>query len=236
MGNVAASGGYYLAVGSSTIFAQPATITGSNGVIGGKVLTQGLWDWLGVSFHSTQQGKNADILHYKQRFTKPQRAKIREHLEAIYTTFKERVTTGRGKLLVKDIDDIAGGRVYTGRQAKNLGLVDELGGLADAIDYAANEAGLDDYEIVEFPEPKTFIDLFMQGMSGQDDSEDNGYDVKASALTGFSLKAPGVTAMLDTLKRLDPVGLRTVMRSLMRIELLANEGVLMALPGSLRIR
>lgn len=127
MGNVAASGGYYVSAGAATIFADPGTLTGSIGVVGGKLVTKGLWDWAGINFHETKIGKNADLFNTNRPFNEQERAIIRKYMEDIYGHFTDRVKQGRGKKLKKDLDQLAGGRVYTGRQAHANGLVDKLG-------------------------------------------------------------------------------------------------------------
>ena len=132
MGNVAGSGGYYVACGADTIFADEATITGSIGVVGGKLATSGLYDKLGVTFKAYRRGQNAGMLASGDAFTPGERLKMRSWMDEIYGVFKGHVTAIRGNRLKKPIDDLAGGRVYTGKQALELGLVDRIGTLHDA--------------------------------------------------------------------------------------------------------
>ena len=133
MGNVAGSGGYYVACGTKTIFADASTITGSIGVVGGKLATNGMWDKIGVTWKPTKRGANAGMLSSGDMFTDEQRALLQGWMDEIYDVFKGHVVAIRGDKLKKDIDELAGGRVFTGQQALELGLVDQIGGLSDAI-------------------------------------------------------------------------------------------------------
>jgi len=237
MGDIAASGGYYVSAGAKAIFANRGTITGSIGVIGGKLITKGLWDWAGINFHETTMGKNADLFNTNRRFDDRQRVIVREQLETVYKDFTDRVMTGRGNKLKKELSELAGGRVFTGRQAEATGLVDRIGGLDDAIAYAAKQAKLaeGEYEIRVLPEPQNFMDLFLRSLTGQEEDEE-GVDVAVKADTPWTLKAPFAQELLPMLERLDPTRARTILRSLLRIELLGRDHVLMALPGELDIR
>ena len=161
MGNVAASGGYYVASYADEILAQPTTITGSIGVVGGKFATTGLWDKLGIKWASRSRGANATLNGTARVFTDDQRDRVQEQMDEIYGTFKRHVVDGRGKKLKKPIEQIAGGRVYTGRQALELGLVDRMGGQVDAIAAAAKRAGIRKYTIREYPESRGLFDSLM---------------------------------------------------------------------------
>ena len=161
MGNVAASGGYYVASYADEILAQPTTITGSIGVVGGKFATTGLWDKLGIKWASRSRGANATLNGTARVFTDDQRDRVQEQMDEIYGTFKRHVVDGRGKKLKKPIEQIAGGRVYTGRQALELGLVDRMGGQVDAIAAAAKRAGIRKYTIREYPESQGLFDSLM---------------------------------------------------------------------------
>ncbi|MBO50088.1 MAG: signal peptide peptidase SppA [Planctomycetaceae bacterium] len=161
MGNVAASGGYYVASYADEILAQPTTITGSIGVVGGKFATTGLWDKLGIKWASRSRGANATLNGTAAVFTDDQRDRVQEQMDEIYGTFKRHVVDGRGKKLKKPIEQIAGGRVYTGRQALELGLVDRMGGQVDAIAAAAKRAGIRKYTIREYPESRGLFDSLM---------------------------------------------------------------------------
>jgi len=236
VGNVAASGGYYVSAGASTIFADAGTITGSIGVIGGKLVTKGLWDWLGVSFHELSLGQNADLYTTNRRFDDRQRALVRKQMQHVYDLFVDRVVRGRGKRLAKDLKDVAGGRVFTGKQALALGLVDRLGGLENAIAFAAGQANVSDYQIRVMPEPSSFLDVFLKGLiSGEDEEEGSGVGVRATGAR-WLLKLPAVRQLLAVLAKADPARARAVRRSLLRLELLRRYGTLLVMPDELLIR
>lgn len=132
MGSTAASGGYFVAMAADKIVAQPATATGSIGVLGGKVITTGFWSKLGVTWDEVHTSKNADAWTMTRDFTPQQRARFEEWLDRIYEDFTSKV--GQGRNLSKEaVEKIAKGRVWTGEDAKRLGLVDELGGFPEAI-------------------------------------------------------------------------------------------------------
>jgi protease-4 len=170
MGNVAGSGGYYVACGSDIIFAEETTITGSIGVVGGKLATRGLWKMLGIHWQAVSRGERAGMIYSADKFSAAERERLFQWMTEVYDAFKSHVVAIRGDRLKKDIDDLAGGRVYTGRQAAELGLVDRLGGLSDAIQYVAAQAGLQPgkYEVRSLPQPPSFLDLLL-GESSQDD-------------------------------------------------------------------
>ncbi len=150
MGDVAASGGYYIATPAYKIFAEPSTITGSIGVFGvipytGKMLE----NKLGLSFDRTSTNKHA-IMTTNRKLTPEELATIQEEVDQIYTTFLTRVANGRG-MKIADVNKIARGRVWTGTDAKKIGLVDELGGLKEAIAFAAKEAKVDTKKVLYYP-------------------------------------------------------------------------------------
>jgi protease IV len=141
MGSVAASGGYYIAVGGSRIFADASTITGSIGVIGMLPNLEGLRDKWGVSFHTVTQSNRANILSGK-KMTAQDQSYMQSTVEDVYRTFKSRVASSRNMSMEK-VEELAQGRIYTGQQAKENGLVDEIGDLKDAFQFAKTAAGLD---------------------------------------------------------------------------------------------
>lgn len=132
MGSVAASGGYWVAMGADRIVAEPGTITGSIGVIAGKFVTHGLTDWAGIGVTPIGRGANAGMWSPNTPFSESQEARLNASLDSTYAAFTQGVAAGRNLPLDK-VKQIAKGRVYTGRQAKELGLVDELGGYATAV-------------------------------------------------------------------------------------------------------
>ncbi|MDX8410877.1 MAG: signal peptide peptidase SppA [Mariprofundaceae bacterium] len=144
MGSVAASGGYYVATPAKWIVAQPGAITGSIGVLWGKMVGGGLLDNLGIRSEVLSRGKHAAMYRTDRAFTKAERSMVQEQLARIYEVFAGRVMASRG-LEQKAMDAIGLGRVWTGRQARAHGLVDELGGLEKAIAKARELAGLDEH-------------------------------------------------------------------------------------------
>lgn len=162
MGDVAASGGYYISCNADTIVAQPNTITGSIGVFGVLFNAQGMFrNKLGVTFDSYKTSGYADIGTITRPLTESERGIIQQMLDKIYTTFTVRVSDGR-KMPVSMVDSIGQGRVWSGVDAQKLGLVDVLGGLDDAITIAAKMAGLENYRISELPELKEPFRMFME--------------------------------------------------------------------------
>jgi protease-4 len=141
MGAAAASGGYYIACPADSIVALPSTLTGSIGVFGGKVVVRDLMDRLGLTTGTVSHGARSLMYSARQGFTDDERAALDASLDAIYTDFVAKVAQGRGRP-VEEIESIARGRVWTGTDALRIGLVDELGGLRDALRIARSRAGL----------------------------------------------------------------------------------------------
>jgi protease-4 len=161
MSDVAASGGYYIAMPADVVVSQPGTLTASIGVVTGKFAVGGTLDKLGIGMEATSRGKYAQIYSPVRPFTPEERAKMEEGMQATYDMFVEKVAQSR-RTTPEKIDAIAQGRVWTGRQAKQLGLVDELGGLQRAIALAKDRAKIDpktDVELVVFPPKRSFYDL-----------------------------------------------------------------------------
>ena len=156
IGGMAASGGYYLAVAGDTIHAEPTAIVGSIGVVGGKMSLGGLYDKLGVSIHRRTRGPNTGYLDSTQPFTEAQREKVRASMTKVYDLFRERVAEGRGDRL-PDLSAVDAGRLFTGAQALENGMIDAVGGLPGTIEAAAEAAGLGSgYAVVHLPEPLPF--------------------------------------------------------------------------------
>ena len=230
MGNVAGSGGYYVTCAAHTVYADRGTITASIGVLGGKLVTTDMWDRLGVNWHPIQRGEMAAMLSSAQTFNDAERAKIRHYMETVYEIFKGHVVAARGDKLKKPIEELAGGRVFTGGQALDLGLVDKIGGLNDAIKFAADQADLADYEIRVIPEPLNFLEMLFGG------EEDEEYVWSQQSRTGVFLRHPVVQAALPALKALDPLRFSGVVQALTRLELIHREGVVMMMPFDLIVR
>ena len=141
MSDVAASGGYYIACNANKIVAQPSTITGSIGVVGGKPVVKGFYDWIGVTNEYVLRGTNSGMFRESEKFSDSERTKFQEFLKSTYDDFTAKVAKGRGKDQTY-IDSIGQGRVWTGRQGKENGLVDEYGGLDKAIEIAKQLANI----------------------------------------------------------------------------------------------
>ncbi|MFN5477254.1 MAG: signal peptide peptidase SppA, partial [Sphingobacteriales bacterium] len=155
MGDVAASGGYYIACVADSIFALPNTITGSIGVFAMIPNMQGFMkNKLGITFDGVKTSPYADAITITRPLTEAEKKIMQQQVDVIYADFKTRVAEGRKKS-VTYIDSIAQGRVWTGQRALGNGLVDRLGGLDDAIRAAAAKAGLKEYAIREYPEPRS---------------------------------------------------------------------------------
>jgi protease-4 len=160
MSDLAASGGYYIAMAAPTIVAQPATLTGLIGIYAGKLAVGGTLAKLGVTTETVHSGQNADINSPFAPFTSAQRARLRDYMQGFYTDFLAKAAEARGKTPA-EIDAVAQRRVWTGRQALNRGLVDALGGLDVAVVLAkerANITGDEDVEIVVFPPRRSLYD------------------------------------------------------------------------------
>ena len=155
MGDVAASGGYWIAMDATRIVADPGTLTGSIGVLAGKPVLDDLWQKLGVNWGVVSKGANASMWSMNQGYSSRGQERLDSFLDQTYAAFTAGVARGRG-MNVDDVHAIAEGRVWTGMQAKELGLVDELGGFARALELAREEIGLDpDQPVIlrRFPKP-----------------------------------------------------------------------------------
>lgn len=165
MGDVAASGGYYIAAGADKIFAEPTTITGSIGVFGTIPNMSRLAENIGVNAEQVGTNKNAMAYSLFEPMQDEFRDNVQEGIENIYNTFLDRVAQGRG-ITVAQADSLAQGRVWSGVDAKRLGLVDELGGLDDAVSEAAKIAGIERYNIKNFPKYKSGFEQLMEELGG----------------------------------------------------------------------
>jgi protease-4 len=205
MGDVAASGGYYIAAGASKIVAQPSTITGSIGVVAGKPVLRGFYDWLGISNEYVLRGKNAGMFRETEKFSPDERAKFEEWIKTTYyEDFVPKVAKGRNKDAAY-IDSIAQGRVWTGSQGKERGLVDEFGGLDRAVEVAKELANIPKDKGVHrviMPYPRT---LLQELMAAGDEMRGSGSGVKQqqammAALPEDARRALRYAAMLDRMK------------------------------------
>ncbi len=167
MGDVAASGGYYISCPADKIFASPVTITGSIGVFG--ILWNGqklLNDKLGITIDNVQTNANAGLGSIYRPLTGYERKTIQKGVEDIYDSFLTHVAEGRNHTKA-EIDSIGQGRVWSGINAKKIGLVDEFGGLTAAIDEAKKQANLKDYAILELPKQKDIFEELLKDFTGQ---------------------------------------------------------------------
>lgn len=166
MADVAASGGYYISAGASKIVAEPSTITGSIGVVAGKPVIKDFYDWIGVSNEYVLRGKHAGMFRESEKFSPEERAKFEEWINnTYYNDFVPKVAKGRNKN-VEYVDSIGQGRVWTGWQGKERGLVDEFGGLERAVEVAKQLANIPADKGVQrviLPYPKTLLQELLSG-------------------------------------------------------------------------
>jgi protease-4 len=172
MGDVAASGGYYISMSAKKIYADPGTLTGSIGVVGGKLSLGGLFAKVGLTTDVLSRGANAGIFSTTHGFTPSEREAMTELMHTTYEQFLDKALAGRkkaGKQMTKeDLVKIAGGRVWTGQQALENGLIDEIGSLDDAVKEAAKQGGLSagkEPELLVLPKQKNFLDALLEGRS-----------------------------------------------------------------------
>lgn len=173
MSDLAASGGYYIAMAADAIVAHPSTLTGSIGIFGGKYVTGGLYSKLGAQIDSTSNGRHAELESPARPFSPEEVQKLDEQLQAFYDQFVEKVAQSR-KTTPEAIDRIAQGRVWTGQQALDNGLVDAIGGLSRAVALAKERAKIDadtEVELVVFPPRRSFYELLTEQWSGGGASE-----------------------------------------------------------------
>ena len=220
VGSMAASGGYYLASAGDKIYADPSAIVGSIGVVGGKFVMKDLYEKLGVHAETFSKGKNAGLFTSNEPWTDAQRSMVTNWMKQTYDQFTRRIMKMRGDKIA-DIDKVARGRIFLAPQAKKLGLIDEIGGIDDAIAYAAKKANLDegDYEIRTLPEPKTLAD-YLTG---------NGGDAAMTIKPTVQIDSPLLRSMLPMLQ--GPVG-----RQLQLLQLLQSRPVVLMTPFEVRIK
>jgi protease-4 len=204
MSDLAASGGYYIATPAHAIVAQPGTLTGSIGIFGGKVVVNGTMDKLGVGTATVKSGKNADMNSPFAPFTDEQRAKLMDYMKIFYDGFVEKVATARHTTPGR-IDAVAQGRVWTGRQAREHGLVDELGGLDAAVDLAKQRAGIpadEDVELVVYPPRRTLYEALSEQF------QSSSFNVWGLFVGGAERQALGaLTAPVRLFRRGEPLAL-----------------------------
>ncbi len=199
MSDVAASGGYYVSMGAKKIYAEPGTLTGSIGVLGGKITLGGVYEKVGLKTEVLSRGANAGILSMEQPFSDSERKAMTAMMADTYDQFLDKALEGRkraGKKMTRDeLVKLAGGRVWTGRQALANGLVDEMGTLDDAVADAWKTAGMPaekEPELLILPKPRSLTDMLFGG---------NGSDAQAMALR----QAPLLREMPELTRKLRPV-------------------------------
>jgi protease-4 len=170
MSDLAASGGYYMAMAAPEIVAEPGTLTGSIGIFGGKFVTGGVYAKLGANIEGVSRGAHADMNSPTRPYTDAERAKMGQQLQAFYDQFVERVAASR-HMTPEHVDSLAQGRVWTGRQAKQNGLVDAIGGLDRAVALVRQKARLPgtEVELVVYPTRKSLYEILTSQFSGSDE-------------------------------------------------------------------
>lgn len=168
MGDYAASGGYFVSLAGDYLFADAMTLTGSIGVLGGKMVLAGLWEKLGVNWEQIKFGNNAGILSSSKPFTKEEKSIFNKSLDSVYKDFTLRVSEAR-KIDLKALDKLARGRVWSGVEARKVRLIDENGGLQNALSKAKQMAGIgkdEKFRIVYYPKEKSWQEKIRQFMGG----------------------------------------------------------------------
>jgi len=207
MSDLAASGGYYIAMAAPHIVAQPATLTGSIGIVAGKLVTGGTYAKLGANIESVSQGRNAEIYSPARPFNESERAALMASLSSFYDQFVEKAAQAR-KMKPEQLHEVAQGRVWTGAQAKDIGLVDDLGGLDRAIAVAKERAGIAEdaeVQVVVYPARRTVYEMLAEALQ----LESRGDLVTAAALLpADERRALGlVTAPMRLFRRAEPLAL-----------------------------
>jgi protease-4 len=206
MGDVAGSGGYYIAAPADKIVAEPATLTGSIGVLAGKLVIAGLLDKLGVTHDAVQRGANAAMFSEFADFSPSGRERLNAFLDSFYAGFKARVAAGR-HLSADQVEAVAKGRVWTGQEAKDKGLVDALGGYEAALQLAREAAKIPadkSFKVAVFPRPKSTIDRLYDRIADPEGNDDTN---SPSATEALASGLAALVAQADALIR-DPGLLR----------------------------
>ena len=159
LGDVAASGGYYVAVASDYIIAHPTTLTGSLSVLISKLNVKQLGDRYGVKMDTIKSGKNKDLLSPFSELTEEQRALLQSLVDDMHERFVSLIANGRGKMTIEDIRRLADGRVFTGARAMELKLVDEVGYWDDAVERTCKLLGVDSVRVVRYSEPFSLYEV-----------------------------------------------------------------------------
>jgi protease IV len=203
MSDVAASGGYYISASASKIIAQPSTITGSIGVVAGKPVLRGFYDWLGISNEYVLRGKTAGMFRETEKFSDEERAKFEDWIKTTYyNDFIPKVAKGRKKD-AQYVDSVGQGRVWTGAQARDRGLVDEFGGLDKAIEVAKQLAKIPADKGVEqviLPYPTTFLQQLLSGSDDNSNTQVQQQRAMLAALPEDAQRAFRYMALMERMK------------------------------------
>jgi protease IV len=192
MSDLAGSGGYFVAMAADKIVAQPGTITASIGVLGGKMLTTGFWKMLGITFDQVHEGADATQWTGTSDYTPAEWARFEAWLDRVYADFTSKVADGR-RIPKERVLEIAKGRIWSGEDAKALGLVDELGGFPEALALAKKAAKIpasEDVSVQLFPRKKTAFQTFMDALSGETPESSEQSAEAAAAIRAIRLLQP----------------------------------------------
>jgi protease IV len=204
MSDVAASGGYYISCNANRIIAEPSTFTGSIGIYAGKPVVKGLYDWMGVSNEYILRGKNAGMFRETEPFTTEERARFEGMISGTYyNEFVPKVARGRNRD-AEYIDSVGQGRVWTGTQGREKGLVDEFGGLDTAVQVAKQLANIPadkGVRQVVYPYPRTFFEEMFGGNDDESSVEARQQQAAFQALPEDMRRALRYASMLDRMKR-----------------------------------
>lgn len=226
MGDVAASGGYYISMGASHIVAQPGTLTGSIGVVGGKPNLAGLYDKLGVNKTTISKGTYAGLFSETKDFTPQEHQAIESMMKRTYDEFVNKAARGR-KTTYEQIHEVAQGRIWTGEQAREAGLVDSLGGLDEAIVETKKLIGLtpdDKVRLIAYPKERNLVDILQKA-----------FGTSSSTVRVGAPASDGLGALIGSLPI--PQGLQAVLEQATTISRMFNqENVLAVMPALIQIR
>lgn len=199
MGDYAASGGYYISCNADTIVAEPTTLTGSIGIFGMMPNAQGLTEKLGVSFDAVKTNPYADFGYLTRPMNDGEKGLMQMYVNSGYELFLTRCSDGRG-ISTEELDKIAQGRVWTGSTAKELGLVDELGGLDKALEIAIAKAGVDAYTVMNYPRKESFFESLMNTNPGN--------YIKARMLNGKMSDIYRQFSLIENIDKIDRIQAR----------------------------
>ena len=239
VGDMAASGGYYIASGADQIYVQPHSILGSIGVVGGKITLGGLYEWAGVNVVRRSRGAGGDLFNSVEPFTDTQRETVRKALTTVYEQFVDRVKVGRGDRL-PEVAKVAEGRLFVGADCVENGMADKIGGLEQALEDLADRLQLEagSYDVVNLPAAVSLGD-YLDSLLGVQ-SPAVGAAAAGSRLGGVGwagLGRPEAAGMLQGVRQvLGPVAWRSVSRSLQGMMQLQHEPVLLLMPQAIVVR